>query len=158
VNRGHETSHRTTEESRPKGPPISTSMLHHHPSQERVSPPTRSTTEAVSQSHNNLSHKRNTPRSQTPPNIFAAPVFPRSRQLATELLGLACFHEPNLFNSHVLQTTINDRRCMFLCVVAEIPNSVWFVVVVKRSVKRVWESGEMDARMACGMLHASCVS
>ena len=137
---------------------MSTSMLHHHPSQEEVSPPTRSTTEAVSQSHNNLSHKRNTPRSQTP-NICAAPVFPRSRQLATELLGLACFHEPNLFNSHVLQTTINDRRCMFLYVVAEIPNSVWFVVVVvKRSVKRVWESGEMDARMACGMLHASCVS
>ena len=137
---------------------MSTSMLHHHPSQEEVSPPTRSTTEAVSQSHNNLSHKRNTPRSQTP-NISAAPMFPRSRQLATELLGLACFHEPNLFNSHVLQTTINDRRCMFLYVVAEIPNSVWFVVVVvKRSVKRVWESGEMDARMACGMLHASCVS
>ena len=50
---------------------------------------------------------------------------------------------------------------MFLNVVAEIPDLVWFVVVVvvvKRSVKRVWESGEMDARMACGMLHASCVS
>jgi hypothetical protein len=30
-------------------------------------------------------------RTQTPPIAFAAPVFPDTRQLVTELLGLACF-------------------------------------------------------------------
>ena len=59
--------------------------------------PTRFTTEPVSQSHNksltqtkpHTKHIR-LGRTQTPPIAFAAPVFPDTRQLVTELLGLAC--------------------------------------------------------------------